>query len=157
MECTNETKERVLESYRSTLAREGSTTAFKVHEWVELTGSSGSRKVLAFIDTGAQISLIPEELAKEIGLCPTDDRAETWFVDDRVKRNCKPNNFYGKIRILSKEIYFICTVCDKADQCDAAGEDGKTITQNHPIIGMSILRELGIKIDTAKSMGALSI
>ena len=156
MECNDIDKNRIVNAYLENLGIVG-MNGVRMYERMVLTGSRSSKEVVALVDTGATIAVVPQELADDVGLCETDKKEENKFTDDRIRRNFKPNLYYGKMAILSREIDFICSICDKGDICYGSEQNGKTLELNHPILGLDIMKSLRIKIDTTKYSGILSI
>jgi|GEM_PF-6249073 predicted aspartyl protease len=159
MECEDKIGNRIVNDYHMM------KYSLKIHENIELSGSNGTHEYSALIDTGAEISMLTEDMAKEMGACRTDILHKGIRQVDECRENnmCDPYYYYGKIKILGKEIWFTFVVCKSADICEVPitvqdKEDvGSFEKVNHPIIGMSVLKELGIKIDTSKSKDALSL
>jgi len=94
----------------------------------------------SLIDTGASISLRPIELARRVGAWRTDQDVKVVGVhkQSRVLSLGKVGIFFPDLE--DKGGYFIAAVSD---------------VEKEPIIGMDILRPLGISIET--STGELSI
>lgn len=94
----------------------------------------------SLIDTGASISLIPIELAKRVGAWCTD-------LDVKVVGVHKQSRDLSLVKVG----IFFPDLGDKGGYFIAAVSD----VEKEPIIGMDILRPLGISIET--STGELSI
>ena len=105
----------------------------RVYERIRIRGARGENVVEALIDTGAEISLIPMALAKMIG---------AW----RIGIDVPVVGVHGQKRSLplAQIGIFFPSLGDKGGDFIAAVSD----TEEMPIIGMDVLKPLGISIDT---------
>lgn len=112
----------------------------RIYVEVQLQGETNSNRHSALVDTGAELSLIPSSIARNIG---------AWYT------TCQTNvvGVHGQSRILPivvANLYF-------PSLNSAGGEFPFAISdvEQELIIGMDILRPLGITVDT--KTGKLSI
>ena len=108
----------------------------RMYEFVIFQGAKGKIKKKALIDTGAEISLIPIGLATEIGVERTNET-----------RNLVGVHGQGRVLPLGLMGAFFPSLNNKGGQFFIAISD----KEKEPIIGMNILRPLGISIDTKTS------
>jgi predicted aspartyl protease len=112
----------------------------KIQKPIQFKGARGIIIKQSLIDTGAEISLVPIGLASHIGAWKTNHNLDIVGVHEQLR------NFpLGKIGIFFPDLgnkggYFLAAVSD---------------IEKEPIIGMDILKPLGISIDT--KTGNLSI
>ena len=111
-----------------------------IYKSVKFRGARGETIRESLIDTGASISLIPRELAITVG---------AW----RTSQYINVTGVHGKSRVLpiGKIGIFFPTLEDKGGYFFVAVSD----VEKEPIIGMDVLKPLGIGIET--KTGELSI
>ena len=111
-----------------------------IYKSVKFRGARGETIRKSLIDTGASISLIPRELAITV---------EAW----RTGQYINVTGVHGKSRVLpiGKIGIFFPTLGDKGGYFFVAVSD----VEKEPIIGMDVLKPLGINIET--KTGELSI
>ena len=112
----------------------------RIYKPIKFQGRKGETVKNSLIDTGASISLIPIELARLVGARRTDHYVNVTGVHGQSR-----NLPIGQIGI------FFPDLGDKGGNFLVAISD----VEKDPIIGMDVLRPLGISIDT--KTGELSI
>ncbi len=105
----------------------------KIYQDIRFKGFCGEAIEKALIDTGAEISLIPIDLARRVGAWRTNQ--STNIVGIHAQRRNLP--------IAKTEIFFP-SLGDKGGYFLVAVSD----VEEEPIIGMDVLKPLGISIDT---------
>jgi len=112
----------------------------RIHKLIKFKGARKEIIEQSLIDTGASISLIPIESARRVGAWRTDQNVNVVGVHGQSR--ALP---LGKVGI------FFPDLGDKGGDFIVAVSD----VEKEPIIGMDILKPLGISIDT--KTGELSI
>jgi len=105
----------------------------RIYESVEFKGARGETLIKSLIDTGADISLIPPKIARQIG---------AW----RTNQTINVKGIHGQSKVLPLcvvDIFF-------PSLNNIGGRFGVVVsdTEDTPMIGMDILKLLGITIDT---------
>lgn len=106
----------------------------RIYQAIKFKGARKAVQQKALIDTGAGISLIPLRLAKNIGAWRTNQNINIVGVHEQSKT----------LELGIAEVYFL-SLNDIGGQFPVAVSD----VEKEPIIGMDILKPLGISIDTA--------
>jgi len=101
------------------------------HSWVEIEVSNPertkSKKVKALVDTGASLTVLPEEIAKELEIKPLrEEKVMTGAGLVKVKRG------EARIKLLDKEAPFNVWISNFIDKI---------------LLGVIVLETLGFKID----------
>jgi len=112
----------------------------RIYKPIKFKGARGETIRESLIDTGASISLIPKELAITVGAWPTDLNVNVRGVhgESRSLPIGRIGTFFPELG--DKGGYFLVAVSD---------------VEKKPVIGMDILKPLGVTIDT--KTGELSI
>ncbi len=108
-----------------------------IYKFIKFKGVRGEIVRESLIDTGASISLIPLEIARRVGV---------WRIDQTINLV----GAHGQSRVLPLGVVriFFLDLGDKGGCFIVAISD----VEREPIIGMDVLKPLGISIDT-KTVG----
>jgi predicted aspartyl protease len=105
----------------------------RIYTDIKLKGASNEIIINALIDSGAEISLMPLRIAQNIGAWKTNEYIDIKSVHEEIK----------ECSIIIAELYFISLNLVGGQFRFAMSDVAKEV-----IIGMDILKPLGITIDT---------